>query len=56
MKFQYGVSDFKKINTQGYFYCDKTDKINPQITLNTHKIWKMLFGGQCPPYDAIAFA
>ncbi|MBL0700472.1 MAG: AAA family ATPase [Desulfosarcina sp.] len=28
MKFPYGVSDFKKINTQGYFYCDKTDKIN----------------------------
>jgi len=28
MKFPYGVSDFKKINTQGYFYCDRTDKIN----------------------------
>ena len=27
MKFPYGISDFKKINTQGYFYCDKTDKI-----------------------------
>ena len=27
MKFPYGVSDFKKINTQGYFYCDRTDKI-----------------------------
>jgi len=28
MKFPYGVSDFKKINTQGYFYCDRTEKIN----------------------------
>ena len=28
MKFPYGVCDFKKINTQGYFYCDRTDKIN----------------------------
>ena len=27
MKFPYGVCDFKKINTQGYFYCDRTDKI-----------------------------
>ena len=27
MKFPYGISDFKKINLQGYFYCDKTDKI-----------------------------
>jgi len=27
MKFPYGISDFKKINTQGYFYCDRTDKI-----------------------------
>ena len=27
MKFPYGISDFKKINTKGYFYCDRTDKI-----------------------------
>ncbi len=27
MKFPYGISDFKKVNTQGYFYCDRTDKI-----------------------------
>ncbi len=27
MKFPYGISDFKKINTQGYFYCDRSDKI-----------------------------
>jgi len=27
MKFPYGISDFKKINTQGYYYCDRTDKI-----------------------------
>ena len=27
MKFPYGISDFKKINTRGYFYCDRTDKI-----------------------------
>jgi len=27
MKFPYGISDFKTIATQGYFYCDRTDKI-----------------------------
>ncbi|MEA3332096.1 MAG: AAA family ATPase, partial [Pseudomonadota bacterium] len=27
MKFPYGISDFKKIATKGYFYCDRTDKI-----------------------------
>ncbi|MCD4764634.1 MAG: ATP-binding protein [Desulfobacterales bacterium] len=27
MKFPYGISDFRKVNTQGYFYCDRTDKI-----------------------------
>ncbi len=27
MKFPYGISDFKKIITQGYFYCDRTHLI-----------------------------
>ena len=27
MKFPYGISDFKAINTEDYFYCDRTDKI-----------------------------
>ena len=27
MKFPYGISDFKKVNTQSYYYCDRTDKI-----------------------------
>lgn len=27
MKFPYGISDFKKVITQGYFYCDRTDRI-----------------------------
>ncbi len=27
MKFPYGISDFHKITTRGYFYCDRTDKI-----------------------------
>nr|MBL0700473.1 AAA family ATPase [Desulfobacterales bacterium] len=27
MKFPYGISDFKSLVTEGYFYCDKTDKI-----------------------------
>ena len=27
MKFPYGISDFKAINTEGYYYCDRTDKI-----------------------------
>ena len=28
MKYPYGISDFKKINTKNYFYCDRTDKIS----------------------------
>jgi len=28
VKFPYGISDFKKVNTQGYYYCDRTDKIS----------------------------
>ncbi|MEA2059989.1 MAG: AAA family ATPase [Thermodesulfobacteriota bacterium] len=27
MKFPYGISDFKKLITKEYFYCDRTDKI-----------------------------
>jgi len=27
MKYPYGISDFEKINTKDYFYCDRTDKI-----------------------------
>ena len=27
MKFPYGITDFRKIITNGYFYCDRTDKI-----------------------------
>jgi len=27
MKYPYGISDFRKINTKNYFYCDRTDKI-----------------------------
>ncbi|MEA1934177.1 MAG: AAA family ATPase, partial [Thermodesulfobacteriota bacterium] len=27
MKFPYGISDFKSIISEGYFYCDRTDKI-----------------------------
>ncbi len=27
IKYPYGISDFKKIITKGYFYCDRTDKI-----------------------------
>ncbi|MEA1933753.1 MAG: AAA family ATPase [Thermodesulfobacteriota bacterium] len=27
MKFPYGICDFRKIITKGYFYCDRTDKI-----------------------------
>ena len=27
MKFPYGISDFKKVITKGYYYCDRTDKI-----------------------------
>ena len=27
MKFPYGICDFNKIITKGYFYCDRTDRI-----------------------------
>ncbi len=27
MKYPYGISDFKSLITEGYFYCDRTDKI-----------------------------
>ncbi len=27
MKFPYGICDFRKIVTKGYFYCDRTDRI-----------------------------
>ena len=27
MQFPYGISDFKSIITEGYFYCDRTDRI-----------------------------
>ncbi len=27
MIFPYGISDFRKITTKGYFYCDRTDRI-----------------------------
>ena len=27
MKFPYGITDFKEIVTENYFYCDRTDKI-----------------------------
>ena len=27
MKFPYGISDFKTVIDEGYFYCDRTDKI-----------------------------
>ncbi len=27
MKFPYGISDFRKIISRGYFYCDRTDRI-----------------------------
>ncbi|MEA2059990.1 MAG: AAA family ATPase [Thermodesulfobacteriota bacterium] len=27
MKFPYGIADFKSITTEGYFYCDRTDRI-----------------------------
>ena len=27
MKFPYGISDFRRIVSEGYFYCDRTDKI-----------------------------
>ena len=27
MKFPYGISDFKSLITEEYFYCDRTNKI-----------------------------
>lgn len=27
MKFPYGISDFNALVTEGYYYCDRTDRI-----------------------------
>ncbi len=62
MKFPYGISDFKKINTQGYFYCDRTDKIpvleqsNSQLFIRPRRFGKSLVLSMLENYYDVARA
>ena len=62
MKFPYGISDFKKINTKGYFYCDRTDKIplleqsNSQLFIRPRRFGKSLVLSMLENYYDVAKA
>ena len=62
MKFPYGISDFKKINTEGYFYCDRTDKIplleqaNTQLFIRPRRFGKSLVLSMLENYYDVAKA
>ncbi|MEA1922780.1 MAG: AAA family ATPase [Pseudomonadota bacterium] len=60
MKFPYGISDFKKIATEGYFYCDRTDKIplleetNSQLFIRPRRFGKSLLLSMLENYYDVA--
>ena len=60
MKFPYGISDFKKISTKGYFYCDRTDKIplleqsNSQLFIRPRRFGKSLLLSMLENYYDVA--
>ncbi|MEA1923411.1 MAG: AAA family ATPase [Pseudomonadota bacterium] len=62
MKFPYGISDFKKIVTEGYFYCDRTDKIplleetNSQLFIRPRRFGKSLLLSMLENYYDVARA
>ena len=62
MKFPYGISDFKEINTKGYFYCDRTDKIpllensNSQLFIRPRRFGKSLLLSMLENYYDVAKA
>ena len=62
MKFPYGISDFKKITTRGYFYCDRTDKIplleqsDSQLFIRPRRFGKSLVLSMLENYYDIAKA
>ncbi|MBW2709095.1 MAG: AAA family ATPase, partial [Deltaproteobacteria bacterium] len=62
MKFPYGISDFKKIITKGYFYCDRTDKIplletsDSQLFIRPRRFGKSLLLSMLENYYDVAKA
>jgi len=38
MKFPYGISDFKKVNTQGYYYCEPLAETTPINKATLHNV------------------
>ena len=60
MKFPYGMADFKEIVTQGYFYCDRTDKIplleesKSQLFIRPRRLGKSLLLSMLENYYDVA--
>ena len=62
MKFPYGISDFKKVITKGYYYCDRTDKIpllealDSQLFIRPRRFGKSLLLSMLENYYDVAKA
>ena len=62
MKFPYGISDFKQIITENYFYCDRTDKIplletsQSQLFIRPRRFGKSLLLSMLENYYDVAMA
>ena len=62
MKFPYGISDFKSITTQGYYYCDRTDRIpllensKSQLFIRPRRFGKSLVLSMLENYYDVAMA
>ncbi|MGA1826130.1 MAG: AAA family ATPase, partial [bacterium] len=60
MKFPYGICDFSKIILEGYFYCDRTDKIplleqsNSQLFIRPRRFGKSLVLSMLENYYDVA--
>ncbi len=60
MKFPYGISDFKAIATEGFFYCDRTNKIpllenaNSQLFIRPRRFGKSLVLSMLENYYDVA--
>ena len=60
MKFPYGISDFKKITTKGYFYCDRTrsipllEKSESQLFIRPRRFGKSLLLSMLENYYDLA--
>jgi hypothetical protein len=60
IKFPYGISDFRKIITQGYYYRDRTIAIplleqnDSALFIRPRRFWKSLVLSMLENYDDIA--